>query len=52
MRVLYLDWDPSARRYFAVTSQGSRIPLKSSTEPDADAEASQLEADELVHDEF
>lgn len=52
MRVLYVDWDPATRCYFAVTSQGSRITLKSSTEPDADAEASQLEADEMVHDEF
>jgi hypothetical protein len=51
MRVLYLDWDPTTRGYTAVTDRGARIPLKGTTEPEADAEATLLEADELVYDE-
>lgn len=51
MRVMYLDWDPKTQRYTAVSDKGARIPLKSTTEPEADAEATLLELDELVYDE-
>jgi hypothetical protein len=46
MRIQYLDWDKSSRRWMAVTTQGSRLPLRAKSELEAYQECELLEADE------